>query len=253
MDIPTPLLSDYHVHTSISPCARAEMTLDRIFDRAERRGYRAIGISDHAHPETWGRILALRDQINSLRTTLHVSLGCEVDFLPDGSLAVSDEKLDALDYVIGAPTHAIQMYDPDKAGDDARRRQIEQWFALMESACDHPVIDVIAHPLRGLGGGYDAEPLTEALDQQRVDRLLDKLRYAGFALELTDPLENYRTAFEGTRRFYRAAAARGFLFSPASDAHGLDRLGNQCHALWLYRDLGLREDRMWRPGMTRRV
>ena len=252
MEIPPSFLCDYHVHTNISACARPEMTLDRIIERAQRRGYRVLGLSDHAHPETWGRIVALRKQVDSLATSIQVHLGCEVDVLPDGSLAVSDDELAALDFVLGAPTHPLQMYDPDGAGKDARREQIEQWFALTESTCDHPVIDVIAHPLRGLHGGFEAEPLTEQLEQKRVERLLDKLYAAGFALELAEPLENRRTAFEGTRRFYRAAERRGFLFAPGSDAHGLDRLGSQCHALWLYRDLGLDESRIWRPDARRR-
>ena len=251
MEIPAAFLCDYHVHTGISPCARAEMTLERIVERAERRGYRALGISDHAYPGTWDRILALREQVSSIKTGIRLYLGCEVDVLADGSLGMADEKLEVLDYVIGAPTHPIQMYEPDKATEDVRRAQVEQWFSLMENACAHAVIDVIAHPLRGLQGGNEAEPLTERLESRRLEALLDRLRAAGFALELTDPLENYRTAYDGTRRFYRAAAQRGFLFSPGSDAHGLDRLGNQCHALYLYRDLGLSEGRMWQPGPRR--
>lgn len=248
MQIPAAFFTDYHVHTSISPCAREEMTLERIIDRAERRGYRAIGISDHAYPETWERILELRGEVEALDTGLEVHLGCEVDVLHDGSLSVGADLLTELDYVLAAPTHSLQMFDPDGADEDARREQIERWFALTECCCDHPVLDAIAHPLRGLGGGLEAEPLLNGLEEGRVGRLLDKLRAAGLALELTDSMENYRSACEGIRRFYGAAERRGFLFCPGSDAHGLDRLGHQWHAVWLYRDLGLDGTRMWRPG-----
>ena len=107
---------------------------------------------------------------------------------------------------------------------------------------------MIAHPLRGLQGGFEAAPLTELFDWDRVGELLDQLKAAGFALELLDSIESFRTAAEGVRRFYGMAAARGFRFSPGSDTHGLARLGGQWHAAGLYNDLGLDGSHQWRPA-----
>jgi len=186
MEIPAPFLCDFHVHTSISACALRDEA--RAHHRAgpTRRGYRGLGLSDHAHPETIDRILALRGRVDSLKTSIEVYLGCEVD--------------------------------------------------------------VIAHPLRGLQGGPRGGALFNQVEQGRLERLLDQFHAAGFALELTDSRQKAGTAQDGYRRFYQAAARRSFPFSLGSDAHGLDDLGQQCEALWLYRDLGLSESCMWRPG-----
>lgn len=248
MQIPSFFFSDFHVHTNISPCAREEMTLERIIEQAQRRDYTAIGLSDHAYADTYDRILELREQARAIDTGLEVYVGCEVDVLPDGSLGISDDRLAEFDYVLAAPTHQILGFDPDAADEAACREVLEQWFALTQSCCRHPVIDVIAHPLRGLDGGVEAEALINRVEGARLEGLLDRLREARLALELADSVQNTSSAQEGHRRFYGAAAQRGFLFSPGSDAHGLDRLGYQCHALWLYRDLGLSENCTWRPG-----
>ncbi len=239
---------DYHVHTRISPCARQEMVLDDIIRRAEQRGYGTIGISDHAYPETIDRLLATREQIDALDTDMAVYLGCEVDVQRDGTLPVDEAALAGLDYVLAAPTHSLQMFNPDMADDRARQEQLESWFRQTAMCCDYPVIDMIAHPLRGLRGGFEAGPLTELFDWDRVGELLDRLKAAGFALELLDSIENFRTAAEGVRRFYGMAVERGFRFSPGSDTHGLDRLGRQWHAAGLYHDLGLGGSHQWRPG-----
>lgn len=170
------------------------MTLERIIEQAQRRDYTAIGLSDHAYADTYDRILELREQARAIDTGLEVYVGCEVDVLPDGSLGISDDRLAEFDYVLAAPTHQFLGFDPDAADEAACREVLEQWFALTESCCRHPVIDVIAHPLRGLDGGVEAEALINRVEGARLEGLLDRLREARLALELVDSVQNTSSA-----------------------------------------------------------
>ena len=110
---------DFHIHTNLSyPSSHdlGESSIADILTKAQQFGYDYIGLSDH-HPKQSGltdseRIEAVKKHMHSIdqhvtsftktanKSIPHVFKGLEVDIHPDGTLAVSDELLELLDYAI---------------------------------------------------------------------------------------------------------------------------------------------------------
>ena len=51
---------DFHIHTNLSACGDARMTLEAVVRECERLGHRSIGIADHVnHPDHVAKNAAL--------------------------------------------------------------------------------------------------------------------------------------------------------------------------------------------------
>jgi histidinol phosphatase-like PHP family hydrolase len=241
------LARDFHVHTHLSVCARKDMTLLNIIRRAERLGYRELGISDHLG--TYLQPADLRRQrarLARIRTSLRVYLGCETLVTSAGDLAVPATELDFLDYVmVGADHVADDASTPEKDP----RLWLRNWDARMERLIASPArIDILAHPLRTLRGYYRSRPLMAHLPARRWRELFAGLARRGTAIELNDTIENGETCYDEIRAVSRIAREEGMKFSLSSDAHGLDRLGFQINWVRLALELGLTARDLWSPS-----
>jgi len=131
------------------------------------KGYRYMAVADHsAYLGVTGgldgeRLLAQRAEINALNQQLaaeghefRLLQSCEVDILPDGSLALPDEVLATLDLVVASPHVAL-------------RQPRAESTARMLRAINHPLVTIIGHPtgriLNGRAGAdYDMAQIIAA-------------------------------------------------------------------------------------------
>ena len=241
------LSRDFHTHTKLSVCALGEMTVRAIVRRAERLGYRQLGISDHLGEYTAPSDLKKhRRRLSRLETDVNVFLGCEMNVEPSGEPVFASAEIDFLDYVMAAAEHAVgSPVDPTTQPMDWLRCWVGRVERLIEW---RGRIDVLAHPLRTLRGHCRGKPLMAHLPAERWEELMRGLARRGTAVELTDAVENYPTSFDATREVYAIARDQGVRFSIGSDAHGLDRLGFQANWVRLARDLKLTGRHLWSPG-----
>lgn len=243
---------DYHVHTLLSVCARKQMTVHSIIRRAEQKGYRELGISDHLGGYNGpAHLRKNRARIDRVKTPIRVFLGCEMCIHPSGELPFAAEELTFLDYVMVGIEHVL--------GDHAKPQEnpgrwLAGWVRRLERVIESKErVDVIVHPFDSLMGYHRGKPLLSSLPWRRWEELLAGLAQRGTAIELRDTVENFETCYDEVRRAYRIAKDCGLKFGIASDAHGLDRLGFQINWVPLAEELGLTAWDLWspRPGATR--
>ncbi len=130
---------DIHCHSNWSD---GRETIEQVAKAAKRFGYQYVAITDHAgflkisHALDEKQLLkqmAEIDKINKRLSGIKVIKGAEVDIKADGSLAIKDEVLVKLDFVIGAVHSNFKM---------SKRALTQRLVRAMEN----PNIDAIAHP-----------------------------------------------------------------------------------------------------------
>ncbi|MFD3166218.1 DNA polymerase/3'-5' exonuclease PolX [Herpetosiphon sp. NSE202] len=158
------IISDVHWHTTWSDggASLREMVLAGI-----AKGYRYMAVADHsAYLGVTGgldgeRLLSQRAEIDELNQQLaaeghdfRLLQSCEVDILPDGSLALPDEVLAKLDLVVASPHVALRQARAEST-------------ARMLRAINNPYVTIIGHPtgriLNGRAGAdYDMAQIIAA-------------------------------------------------------------------------------------------
>lgn len=142
---------DLHVHSNLDWPSSHDMNVssfDELFSAAEKLGYEYLGISDH-NPKSGGLSAADRrrfverrnEQIDravekwtaKTKKSLVILKGLEVDIRPDGTLALEDESLNAVDYVIASVHSAF-----NQSKDEATKRVLK--------ALQHPEVSIWGHP-----------------------------------------------------------------------------------------------------------
>ena len=196
------LRGDLHVHTDWSD---GNATLVAMVNAAKRAGLAYVGIADHSkylgatHGLDADALARQADAIDALGVRgITVLKGVEVDILEDGSLALPDEVLGGLDYVIGAVHTAFQLTE---------RRQTDRLL----KALDHRSLTILAHPR----GRLLNERPPMAFDLAAV---LERARDRGAFLEL-----NCQPARRDLPDVDCALAREhGVRLAVGSDAHGVD-------------------------------
>ncbi|MEP7166389.1 MAG: PHP domain-containing protein [Candidatus Woesebacteria bacterium] len=142
---------DVHIHTNYDfPTSHdlGQSTMDDLLLKAKELEYSFIGFADH-NPKRGNlspkeRLQIVKDRNQEIEETvarffkgkkpsLTVYKGMEVDILPDGSLALEDEALAELDYVI-ASVHSAFIQDQATT----TKRLIK--------VIEHPLVKIIGHP-----------------------------------------------------------------------------------------------------------
>jgi DNA polymerase (family X) len=196
------LKGDLHVHSDWSD---GTAPLAAMVAAARKAGLSYVGIADHSKYLGATRGLdadALARQgaaIDALAVRgISVLKGVEVDILEDGSLALPDEVLGGLDYVIGAVHTGFQLPE---------HRQTERLL----KALDHPFLTILAHPRGRLINERPAMQfdLAAVLDRARERRAFLELNCQPARLDLPDV-------------DCALARERGVRIAVGSDAHGED-------------------------------
>lgn len=142
---------DLHLHTNLpfpSSHDSGRSQIDDLLLRAKELNYAYIGFSDH-NPKRTGLTAAARLQcvqdrnaaidevvqrfFKGKKQTIQVFKGLEIDILPDGSLALEDDAINELDYVI-ASLHSQFRQDRKTA------------TARILKALSHPKVKWMGHP-----------------------------------------------------------------------------------------------------------
>jgi DNA polymerase (family 10) len=196
------LRGDLHVHTNWSD---GTAPLEAMVAAARKAGLAYVGFADHskylgATHGLDGEALARQAAAIDALTVRGIAIlkGVEVDILEDGSLALPDEVLGRLDYVIGAVHTGFQL---------SERRQTERLLR----ALDHPYLTILAHPRGRLINERPPMPFDLAA-------LLTRARERGVFMELN--CQPARLDLPDVDLML--ARERGVRVAVGSDAHGTD-------------------------------
>lgn len=198
---------DLHVHTTMSDGVN---TLEEMVEGAMLRGYTYLGISDHSPSiinrgkyEVLGLIESFRrniEQLNDSQEQIRVLFGYEVNILVDGTLSLSDDIMEKLDYTVASVHTSF-----GQSRQVATRRMID--------AIKNPLITVIGHPSGRLLN--EREPLN--LDWEKIfeaclehNKILE-INSQPNRLDLPDDL-------------VYIAQRKGLKFIVSSDAHSVESL-----------------------------
>jgi DNA polymerase (family 10) len=143
---------DLHAHTDWSD---GHLSLEKLVEAAEQRGYAYIVVSDHSQSTTIASGLGieqLRAQVARIRELqprfrIRILAGTECDILADGTMDFPDEVLGELDIVLAA-VHA--RFGQTRA----------EMTTRIVRALENPHVDVLAHPTGRLIGSrepYDVD------------------------------------------------------------------------------------------------
>ncbi|MFP4465691.1 MAG: DNA polymerase/3'-5' exonuclease PolX [Candidatus Goldiibacteriota bacterium] len=130
---------DLHMHSKYTD---GRNTIMEMAQRAKKRGYSYIGISDHSRkvkvaggmgPDEFVKQMKEIDRINKKIKGLKILKGIEVDILEDGSLDMPDEALKKADYTICAVHSKFSL---------SKKKQTERIIKAM----DNGFFRILAHP-----------------------------------------------------------------------------------------------------------
>jgi DNA polymerase (family X) len=198
------LKGDLHTHTDLTD---GVASLETMVAAAQRRGYEYYAITDHApnlvmQRMTDEKILAQRDRVRALDTTLDLLHGTELNIAPDGSVDWDEDFLGGFDICV-ASVHSHF---------DLPRAEMTRRFII---ACENPRVNVIGHPTtRRIGRRPPVE-----VDFGELFRACAR---TGTALEINGSPQRLDLPSE----HIRAARDAGVTFAIDSDAHSVSDLGN---------------------------
>lgn len=211
------VLGDLHAHSNVSSDALS--SLEALAREAGRLGREYLAVTDHSRPRPRGldeaRLAAHVRGIRRLDAALsgkpHLLAGVEVDILPDGALALSDEALDTLDCVVAGVHSRFSIDAPHMT-------------ARIIRALRGGRVHVLAHPSGRLIGSRDAY----AFDLEEV---LEVAREEDVALEVNAQAER----LDLTDNACRLAKRAGVPLVINSDAHHARQLDNLRQGVWVAR------------------
>jgi len=201
------LHGDLHTHTTLTD---GLASLEEMVQAAKARGYRYLGVTDHApllymERMTKEKMLAQREELRALEKRhrgLALLHGSELNIQPDGSLDWDDETLGGFDLLV-ASVHSHFSMDP------------EEMTTRLIRAIEHPAVNVIGHPTaRSIGHRPPIEFDTRAVFQAAAR--------AGTALEIN----SFPDRLDLNDELARVAQDLGVVFSIATDAHSVRHLDN---------------------------
>ncbi len=246
---------DLHVHTS--DFSDGEMTLAEVLERAGELGVR-VGIADH-----WIHGMNTAAELERYLDTLDrypVCKGLEVSL--GYPFIVPDELVSRLDYIIGSlhdlewrgARHSFELGDyflytlgekPDYAGPSPiwEPATLERALEVYLRAMDEQPISILGHSTL-LPPLFLKDP-EMALPESWMERLISAAVAKGVAFELSGA---WHVPHRG---FVVRALEMGARFAYGSDAHRLPMVGDLEYPLRITRELGIPEERIFRPNGAR--
>lgn len=252
---------DYHIHTHYLGCGNATMQVEAIVRRAEELGLRSIAITDHLN--TLDRLpdhQKIRDELVRLETGIEVYFGCELNVLDtNATLPYGNAVAREMGFELAIAGVHSTWIEADASPQAVLARQTDLLIRLASSS----LVDVVVHPWwfsrREYEGGLSAwftsmdvvpREMTRDFAQAAVDN--------GVAIEV-NPSANLLPDYypEPLRRSYADYVAQldeqGVTFALASDAHDISQLGCTALAEDILEQLGVPDERIWRPALPPRV
>jgi histidinol phosphatase-like PHP family hydrolase len=235
---------DCHAHTTMSDGA---LDVSALVERARSRGVRP-GVADHISRDVAGSIKSLagiRDYLDTLERfpvlrggefCWHDSLWREMT--PDLVARFTHRvgSLHAIRLADGSTVHAFGRHLPAELTldlyMDAHLDEVDRFAAGMP-------VDILAHPTL-LPIAFRSLPSDEVWTEEREARLVDALRRAGIAFEISN-------RYKPHERLVRRAVAAGVRISLGSDGHTADQVANIEWPLQLARAAGVNDADLYDP------
>ena len=257
---------DLHIHSQLSSCSADPLqNTQAILDYAKQNNYDYLCLTDHYWDEkvpgasNWympqntphiEKALPLPQD-----EKVHFYFGCETDMDKYGTIGISPETIDKLDFVIIPTTH-LHMNGFTIAEEDRtveKRTELYVWRFNHLLDMDLPFHKIgVAHltcPLMARDNPDDHIKVLNNIDDATFTELFEKASKKGIGIELNF---NYPIASEedrnATLRPYRIAKKCGCKFYFGSDAHHPDTLAGALNRFTAIRDdLGLEESDKFNP------
>jgi len=160
---------DLQMHTQYSD---GKNTVREMVEACRERRYKYMAITDHSpalamagvKPSDFWKQYREIDEIQKEHDDIRILKSAEVDILDDGSLALDDDLLDAMDVVV------ISVHSKFNMSRDAMTRRITR-------AMQHPQVNILAHPTGRLINRREPYPVD-------VEELVKVAKDTGVMLEL---------------------------------------------------------------------
>jgi DNA polymerase (family 10) len=198
------LRGDLHTHTNLTD---GVASLEDMIAAAEKLGYEYYAVTDHApnlvmQRMTDEKILAQREQLHKITSSMKLLHGTELNIAPDGSVDWDDDFLAGFDMCV-ASVHS--HFDMD----------VKAMTRRFITACENPRVNIIGHPLTRKFGRRP--PVDVDLNE-----LVRACARTGTALEVNASPERLDLPGE----HIRAAKDAGVKFAIDTDAHSVTHLAN---------------------------
>jgi DNA polymerase (family 10) len=197
--------ADLHMHTTWSDGTH---TIREMAEAARTRGLEYIAITDHSQYSSIAnglsaeRLLQQQEEVRRVNAEMgddfHVFHGVEMDIRADGTLDLSDEVMEKLDFVIASLHFSLQQ----------DREKITQ-RAL--NALSNPHVDLLAHPRGQL-----------IPDRPGADLDMDAVFAAALANDTALEINSNPHRLDLESQYARRAVEMGILVAIDTDAHHLD-------------------------------
>lgn len=208
---------EFHIHSNydLKPSHDlGEHSYEELIEKAIGMGYQFIGFADHNpnitnnSPEEIVEILKKRrDYIDQIILSkkfecIKIFIGLEVDILPDGSLAIPEEAIKFLDYIIVSVHSSFNM-------------DVEKMTKRILRALKYPKVKILGHPTGRLINkreGYEAD----------WEKIFKFAKEKNIALEIN----SWPERLDLPDMLIKQAASLGCFFTIDTDAHSKYHLQN---------------------------
>lgn len=234
----SPVLMDYHLHTS--RCRHASGTMEAYVRAALEKGIQSIGFADHAptedgfdqrHRMDWHQFDGYVDEVRQLRNEMpeiEILLGIEADMYDgfENSLTALRERF-PIDYVIGSVHYADQRLifhlTEHDISPDRTEEVLKSYVRRVENGIATKLVDIVGH----LDVIKYISPNQLQNIHNAMGELFDRIAAAGIIVELnTSGLRKKIRRIFPDPLIIRSLAGRHIPFCLSSDAHQPSEVGD---------------------------
>ncbi len=235
---------DCHAHTVFSD---GTLTIEELVERVRARGV-LPSVADHLSGDVVYAIKDLDGIIVYLDALEEFDVGRGGEFCWHDPLwqTVPPDIMERFTHVIGSlhgvflpssdrVVHAFRPMPPELTPDEYMQIHIDN----AERFAREMPVDILAHPTL-LPMGLRRVPVDELWTDEREERLVEALRRAGIAFEVS-------SRYCPHERLVKRAVAAGVRLSLGSDGHTAEQVGDITGPLALVRSLGVRDEDLYDP------
>ena len=243
---------DLHIHTQYCPCAKEEMTVAAVVEKALERGLKAIGFVPHSYPiaehgpEKLRTYEMVREEVEHISEPgLSVFVGAEVECLDvSGKLLAGEEIARRVEYILVAPGHYHLSFvnNPPKE----KRAFLDYHHRTILNLLDHPLVSAIAHPYHALLDMLpDFREVTEVYFREEACKAKENGKAMEMNRNLLSPRAHSPNSLRAYERFVEILAEEGVMLLLGSDAHILKDVGKLPDHL--FQKFDIPESQIWLP------
>lgn len=201
------IIADLHMHTTYSD---GKLSIRDMAEEARARGRKYIVITDHSKRSNIAngldekRLMRQQEEIRHVDEFMgkdfHVLHGVEMDILEDGSMDLSDDVLEQLDFVVASLHYSLRQ----------PREQITQ---RLLNAIENPHVDLIGHPRAQY-----------IIDRDPVDADMDAVLEAAAKYQTALEINANPRRLDLAAEYARRAIELGVLLAIDTDAHSAEMM-----------------------------